>query len=191
MVDIPGWGHALAKGTVERVELSSLPAVLALGFLVCLSPSLAAAQAAAEYGQAIAGIGANVTGLTKGISSAASAGKKADSMPVPESKVPSSLPAREDATAANLRMLEQRAGKDAAKLNLKSVPAKASVMIDGKPVGVTPLLLILAPGPYNVQMDGPRMESGKERVELRPLEKRDVEMRLSAPPLYPTHITLR
>ena len=62
------------------------------------------------------------------------------------------------ARRANRKALEDQAGKNAAKLMLRSVPDKSSVRIDGKPVGKTPLLLIVQPGVYVVEMEGgPRM----------------------------------
>ena len=62
---------------------------------------------------------------------------------------PSQAPAvtsGEDDEAANRKALEDQAGKNAAKLMLRSVPDKSSVRINGKPVGKTPLLLIVQPG---------------------------------------------
>jgi hypothetical protein len=186
--------QASARASVYagRVVAGILPVILSLAFGVFVSARLAAAQAAAEYGQAVAAIGSNATGLSKGVASAV-AGQKLDStVPATDKKsAPAPPPSEAVTAAANLRDLEHRAGKDSAKLNLKSTPAKASVLIDGKLVGRTPLLVTLAPGSYNVEMQGPRMESGKQAVELHPLESRDVELRLSAPPRYPTHIELR
>ena len=194
MFNTSGAAQAYAKASAYagRAIAESLAAILSLAFVVSLSARFAGAQAAAEYGQAVAAIGANVTGLTKRIT-AVPAGQKLDStLSAPDKKsAPAPPPSEEVTGAANLRDLEHRAGKDAAKLNLKSTPAKASVLIDGRLVGRTPLLVTLAPGSYKVEMQGPRMESGKQAVELHPLESRDVELHLSAPPRYPTHIELR
>ena len=87
--------------------------------------------------------------------------------------------------------MEQRAGQDAAKLSFKSVPASAVVRIDGKPVGKTPLLMSLAPGTYQIEMEGPRMEFGKQQLTLGTKETREIELQLSAAPRYPEHITLQ
>src|SRR6185437_1613601 len=46
----------------------------------------------------------------------------------------------------NRRALEQNAGENASKMLLRSTPSQAQVWIDGKFVGNTPLLLIVAPG---------------------------------------------
>jgi hypothetical protein len=65
------------------------------------------------------------------------------------------------------------------------------VRIDGKPVGQTPLLISLAPGVYKIEMEGPRMEFGKQQLNLSPNETREIELPLSAAPRYPSHIELQ
>jgi len=177
--------------SARRAVLKGWLGIMLLAFLVFLSARPAAAQAAVEYGNAVAGAGTTLIGLTKKIDSAVYPGKKPGSTLPPDKKSASAPPTGEALVAANRRMLEQRAGKHAAKLTLKSVPVKASVRIDGKAVGQTPLLLTLAPGTYKVEMEGPRMEFGKQQVDLRPQETREVELLLSRPPRYPTHIQLQ
>lgn len=187
--------------SARRALLKGLLGTALLAFLIFVSARPAAAQAAAEYGSAVAGAAANVAGLTKKIDSALSKSKKPDAALSTGKKPASSLspdtnpgtapPSAEDLIAANRRALEQRAGKDAVKLTLKSVPTKASVRIDGKTVGLTPLLLTVAPGTYKVEMEGPRMEFGKQQLDLRAQETREVELRLSSAPRYPTQIRLQ
>jgi hypothetical protein len=177
--------------SVRRVVLKGPLGIVLLALLIFLSARPAAAQAAAEYGNAVAGASANLTGLTKKIDSAVSPDKKPASTLLPDKKSESAAPTGEALVATNRRALEQRAGKDAAKLTLKSMPAKALVRIDGKTVGQTPLLLTLAPGTYKVEMEGLRMEFGKQQVDLRPQETREVELLLSRAPRYPTHIRLQ
>jgi len=169
---------------------------MAIALLVLLSARPAAAQATVEYGHVVTGNSAGLTGLSNKINSALSAGKKPASAPAPDKQpgvvtgtvMTSTEHSPED---ANRRALEQRAGQDAAKLTLKSVPAKAVVRIDGKPVGQTPLLISLAPGAYKIEMEGPRMEFGKQQLNLGPKETREMELRLSAAPRYPSHIQLQ
>jgi hypothetical protein len=167
----------------------------AIALLVFLSAPPAAAQATIEYGHVATGNSAGLTGLGSKINSALSPGEKSASVPASHKHAavgtgaensPENKP--ED---ANRRALEQRAGQDAAKLSFKSVPANAVVRIDGKPVGKTPLLMSLAPGTYKVEMEGPRMEFGKQQLTLGAKETRDIELRLSAAPRYPSHITLQ
>jgi hypothetical protein len=91
--------------------------------------------------------------------------------------------------AANRKALEDQAGKDAAKLMLRSKPDKSSVRVDGKPVGTTPLLLIVRPGVYLVEMEGgSRDDYGRRQVDLLPKEAREVTLDLQA--RYPASIRL-
>ena len=90
---------------------------------------------------------------------------------------------------ANRKALEDQAGKNAAKVMLRSVPDKSSVRIDGKPVGMTPLLLVMPPGVYVVEMEGgPRMAYGRRQVDLLPKESREVVLDLK--PRYPVSLNL-
>jgi hypothetical protein len=166
--------------------------------IALLSARPTAAQAAAEYGHIATGTSASTTGISKKLDSAAN---KLDSA-LPQIKQKSSAPAASNQAAvatgseksladANRRGLEEAAGPNAATLSLKSLPVKAAVRINGKPVGQTPLQLSLAPGTYHIEMEGPRMEAGKQQLDLSPKETRQVELQLSAAPRYPSHITLQ
>jgi len=95
----------------------------------------------------------------------------------------------EEEEAANRKVLEDQAGKNAAKLMLRSTPDKSSVRIDGKPVGKTPLLLIVRPGVYLVEIEGgPRMAYGRKQIDLLPKESRDIALDLR--PRYPASVHL-
>ena len=94
----------------------------------------------------------------------------------------------EDIIAANRRALESRAGKDSAKVMLRSEPKSARVWINGKEVGKTPLLLIVPPGVYKVEMEDAQTEANRKQVELGAKETREVM--LSLRPRYPAHIQL-
>lgn len=87
----------------------------------------------------------------------------------------------------NRQALEKRAGKDACKLLLRSQPTGAQVWVDGAFVGNTPLLLLVAPGKYQVQMRGQRLESARQVVGLLPHESQDVELKLAI--RYPLRVT--
>jgi hypothetical protein len=91
--------------------------------------------------------------------------------------------------ALNRRNLEQRAGRNAGKLLLRSVPSGGQIWIDGVFVGRTPILLILAPGKYRVEIHGPRQKYASSVVELQPSEIRDVAMTLMV--RYPTNVVVR
>ena len=158
--------------------------------LVLLLSCGAAAQAAVEYGHAVTGNGSGLAALGNKIDSTLSPSKKSASVQTLD-KPGVVTSAENNLQNANRRALEQRAGKDAAKISLKSAPAKAIVRIDGKPVGQTPLLLSLAPGDYKIEMEGPRMESGKQQLKVSPNETCEIEVPLSAAPRYPSHIELQ
>jgi len=90
---------------------------------------------------------------------------------------------------ANRRALEIKAGRDASRLLIISYPSQAQVWIDEKPVGTTPLLLIVPPGKYKIELRGPREESAKQEVALLPKEIREVVVKLGL--RYPTHVISR
>ncbi len=90
---------------------------------------------------------------------------------------------------ANRKALEQRAGREAGKLLLRSVPSPARVWVDGAFVGNTPLLLIVAPGTYQVEVHGQRLESARQTVDLLPRETRDIAIQMAV--RYPTTVSIR
>jgi PEGA domain len=86
----------------------------------------------------------------------------------------------------NRKALESHAGKDASKLLLRASPVEGQVWIDGKIVGKTPMLLVLAPGKYQVEMRGSRGQTGKRSVDLLPRETREIAVKLEQ--LYPGRV---
>lgn len=86
----------------------------------------------------------------------------------------------------NVRELQAKAGKDAGKVLLRATPAASQIWVNGKIVGKTPLLLVLAPGKYEVEMRGLRGESGKSVIDLLPRETREVQLKLQS--LYPARV---
>jgi hypothetical protein len=93
-------------------------------------------------------------------------------------------PAPED---TNRKTLEAHAGKDAGKLLLRATPVEAQIWVDGKIVGKTPMLLVLAPGKYQIEMRGARGQTGKRSVDLLPHETRELAVKLEQ--LYPGRVT--
>jgi hypothetical protein len=87
----------------------------------------------------------------------------------------------------NRQALEQHAGKNACKLLLHSTPAAARVFVDGAFVGNSPLELVVAPGKYQIEMRGQRLDSARRVVDLHPRETRDVASSLTE--RYPAHVT--
>jgi hypothetical protein len=88
----------------------------------------------------------------------------------------------------NRKALEATAGKDAGKLLLRATPVEAQIWVDGKIVGKTPMLLVLAPGKYQVEMRGSRGQTGKGSVALLPRETRELAVKLDQ--LYPGRVTV-
>ena len=88
----------------------------------------------------------------------------------------------------NRHDLETKAGKDAGKLLIRSTPGEARVWIDGKSMGTTPVLLIVAPGKYGIELRGQRAETARAEVALLPKETREVNIKLEL--RYPTRVSL-
>jgi uncharacterized Zn-binding protein involved in type VI secretion len=160
--------------------------------VVCLCAGNAAAQAVVEYAGAVS---------SAGISSAAAAKLASSRLPIhgatagvvetgAENTTSAHLPMRAagDPVGDNRRALEAKAGKDGAKLMLRSAPNGATVWINGKEVGATPLLLVVPPGAYKVEMQSFQRESSRKQVDLLPKETREVLLTLAS--RYPTHVAL-
>ncbi|MDR3749630.1 MAG: PEGA domain-containing protein [Acidobacteriota bacterium] len=162
-----------------------------VAIVILVFPRTSAAQTAIEYGHIATGSSAGLSGLSNKIDSTLSPDKKPSYVVVPDKQARVVTAKESNPEDSNRLSLEQHAGQDAAKLSLKSVPTKAAVQIDGKPVGQTPLSISLAPGTYRIEMQGPRAESGKQQLNLGPKETRELELPLSAPPRYPSQITLQ
>ena len=90
------------------------------------------------------------------------------------------------AQETTVRDLQAKAGKDAGKVLLRATPAASQIWVNGKIVGRTPLLLVLAPGKYQVEMRGARGETGTSTIDLLPRETREVQLKLQS--LYPARV---
>jgi hypothetical protein len=89
----------------------------------------------------------------------------------------------------NRKGFEDNAGEKGGKLLLRSVPSGADIFINDLLVGRTPLLMVIAPGPYKIDMRGARDDSGHESVGVMPEATRTVEIDLKQ--RYPSSILLR
>lgn len=141
-------------------------------------------QAAAEYAGASAAASATTVKTTTPAKPAAAAGKKTAFL-----HLPARMESREAVEEKNRRGLEETAGPDAGKLLLRSVPSKARIWVNGKPVGYAPLLLILAPGTYQVAMGDETMGTAKQEVSLLPKETHTTVLTLAS--RYPRQVRLR
>jgi PEGA domain len=168
-----------------------------IALLLVLASSCAYAQAAAEYGGATSGIAGSISGtnLMKNVQFPDTSGSKPSvlmTQPSGNSGVNKNYifdSMKQGSVAANRKALETQAGKDAAKLMLRSNPSQADVSIDGKPVGKTPLLLVLSPGKYDVVMNGKRMDHAEQEIDLLPKETREFLLPLKQ--LYPTTVEIQ
>jgi len=178
----------------DRTMLRSGRALIQLATVVCLGACYVSAQALAGYGGAVATVGGSATSLEKVSPARLPIGSLTSSLTDTGTSVeqtPSAhLPLRmtEDVVGGNRRALEAKAGKDAAKVMLRSQPDGAWVLIDGKGVGKTPLLLIVAPGVYKVEMQITQRESSQKQLDLLPKETREVLLTLA--PRYPNQVVV-
>jgi len=167
-------------------------ALIQFAAIVCFGASYASAQALVEYSGAVASVGGSAASLNKLLPAGLPIGSLTSSLENTgantEQTSSAHLPLRmkEDVVGANRHTLEAKAGKDAAKMMLRSEPDGAWVMINGKGVGKTPLLLILAPGVYKVEMNITQRESSRRQIDLLPKETREVLLTLAA--RYPARL---
>lgn len=170
----------------------------ALVFLFASAASCVYAQAATEYGSATSGTAGSMSRINL-MNKAAFPTAKNGRPTVIESKLPKKKKGDKSSrfilesesrgsTEANRKTFEAHAGKDAAKLMLRSEPSNAYVRLNGLPVGRTPLLLIVAPGQYKVVLDGQRLEHEEKQVDLLPRETREYSLKLK--PQYPSQVQL-
>jgi PEGA domain len=171
--------------------------VVGVSLLLVLANSYVFAQAAAEYGGATSSMAGSISSINlwnkikfpdttqEKPSVIMSQPSKAGNMS--SNYILDSM--KQGSVTANRDALEQRAGKDAAKLMLRSTPTDASVKINGKLVGKTPILLVVPPGQYDVAIYGKRMEHAEQMVDLLPKETREFLLPLKQ--LYPTEVTIK
>jgi len=180
-----------------RPGLVPLLHIVELLLLLILASSCVYAQAAAEYGGATSGIAGSIsrTNLMKNVTvpDIGANGDKSVIMSQPMKDAGANPKyifdsMKQGSVAENRKVLEEQAGKNAAKLMLRSTPTHADVKIDGKPVGKTPILLVLSPGQYNVAMNGPRMDHAEQQIDLLPNETREFLLPLKQ--LYPTTVKI-
>ncbi len=88
----------------------------------------------------------------------------------------------------NRRKLEENAGKEAASLLLRSEPDGARVWLNGLRVGRTPLLLVVAPGDYALELRGERSGLTEKRVAVLAGEKKEMVIPLRV--RYPAAVRL-
>lgn len=174
---------------------STFPALLLFLAAVAFTVSVSAAQEKTADSAASSQSSSASVGLSSA-SSSASAGQSTLS-PSQEKAAPgggatatSPVPPREEESveARNRKTLESTAGKTPGKLLIRSATTKARIWVANKLVGETPLLMMLAPGQYKVELRGPRMEYAKGEVDLLPNESRELILKLEQ--RYPSNVKL-
>jgi PEGA domain len=155
--------------------------LFALG--LCFAASSGRAQAVAETASTTATSGSVASG-SKQLGFASSTTPK-DKDAFPHLAATSGPPPE----VVNRQSLEQKAGNDAGKLMLRTVPSGAQIWIDGMFVGSAPMLLIVPPGKYKIEARGQRSEHMQSTVDLLPHETRKMVLTLTA--RYPMRVSVR
>ncbi|MGA7919501.1 MAG: PEGA domain-containing protein [Candidatus Acidiferrales bacterium] len=187
------------KGMFVRLAFAS-----AAVMLVFLTAQPAYSQAAAQSATAAAAAPAPPAPAAAATTSTAAAGVSAATdekkpgpvtlaTPIAPSAAGSSphLIARSGPPAeeVNRKELEEHAGRDAGKLLLRSTPSGAQIFINGSIVGHTPLLIMVAPGKYIVEMRGGRDDVAQRIVGLMANDTQEVTLKLA--PHYPANISTK
>jgi PEGA domain len=170
-------------------KLAVLGPAAALVFFCSTFADSACGQAVAEAAGAnsvSAGVSSSIKPITMPKFPTAGAGASAATPPSSSSPhliVTPGPPAEE----TNRKSLEASAGKDAGKLLLRATPVEGQIWVNGKIVGKTPMLLVLSPGKYQIEMRGSRGQTGRRSIDLLPHETRELAVKLDA--LYPARVT--
>ena len=177
-------GLSMIEDRSAKMELGRRPwQAGALLLILCVAPTGARGQAAVEAAGTMSISAGTVAAAPKELPSSLPV-----SLPVSN---PASLatPDGPPAEYLNRKALEQRAGKDAAKLLLQSIPTDAHIYIDGILVGRTPLFLLVPPGKYKVEIRGQREEFGQRDIDLSPNETKRVAIPLAL--RYPGSVSVQ
>jgi hypothetical protein len=188
---------------MPRLSNASISRLRNLGILIlalALTPQIARAQAAAAQAESkTSGTGVAATTDTEKERKPAGTDKDvADKPPAPimASAAKSSggsahiiAPDGPPPEELNRKALEADAGPDAGKLLIRSTPSGAQIFINDAYVGHSPMLLIVPPGDYKIEMRGGRLETGSKTVGLLPNQTQDVALTLKQ--LYPSQVPMK
>lgn len=168
---------------------------LSLLFLLFFAAATASlAQDTVEYAGAAASSASKVASISKVLKPAATKLMPNASNPAPAASGGAAsayltIPTGPPADVVNRMALEKKAGKDAAKMLLRSTPSGARVWVNGEFVGSTPLLLIVPPGKYRVRMADSRLDSAQQELGVLPHETRELTLPLAV--RYPASVSIR
>jgi len=153
-----------------------------------LLPALAFAQAAVEYGMAASkstGMASRASSFGSSRMSAASRGVSRQTkllIPGPASKNLQSV------MQENRQRLAARSAQGGGVVLIESVPAKATISVNGEPVGEAPAELKLPGGKHLIELTHPRYEPWRMEVTVSPQESTSVTAQLENK--YRSSITL-
>lgn len=178
--------------------------VMATAGLVVLSASCAAAQAPADS----AAKPSQPASATPNTNPSPAATATPDKPSTSQTTSPSASPGTSQGTSQSLSQpldlpartgppledknrqdFEKKAGEEAAKLLLRSEPSDSEIYVNGLYVGHTPLLMVVAPGKYSVEMRGARHETKQSTVGVMPKETQTVLLKLNQE--YPGSISVK
>ena len=172
---------ARAQDSAEAAAVTSSSSGVAAS-VAKVSPAKLLDQAAAEAAAATSSSGVAASG--------AKAAPVRDINPQQQGSSPHLLARQGPAPdETNRKAFEESAGREPGKLLMRSTPAGAQIFVNGRSVGRAPLLMILAPGKYKVEMRGQRQDYGQRTIGLLPNETQDIALTLS--PLYPIRVSTR
>ncbi len=177
-------------GQLRRTWVLQLSALLLVVFTCAVSSW---AQDTVEYGSAVASSAVKTSSISKALKSATTLLPSA-STPAPAASGNANstfltIRTGPAADVVNRMALEKKAGKDAAKMLLRSTPSGARVWVNGEFVGSTPLLLIVPPGKYRVRMADFRLDSAQQDFGVLPHETREITLPLAV--RYPASVSIR
>lgn len=167
---------------LERKHMRGFWRILTLLGLLGLGAHAARAQAMAE------------AGMLNSNSSVAGQSAKTPSTTIATPAAKSSSPHLLERTGpppseVNRKDFEDNAGENAGKALFRSVPDGAEIFINDLIVGRTPMLMVLAPGKYKIEMRGPRQETGRTAIGVLPKETQSIVITLKQK--YPATISTR
>jgi hypothetical protein len=166
----------LGEKPMTKVTRSITGLSLAVGLSLLLTLP-AHGQAAGEYAGATSGM-ASVTVSRSGVFNPSMPATRPTSSTTHLAK-----PTGPPPEVLNRDWFREQAGKQGIRAHLASTPAGASLWVDGRYVGQTPLELFLPAGHHQVRLLGPHQEYLEATLELRAGGSTQILYRL--PPSYP------
>lgn len=128
--------------------------------------SAALAQAAAGYAAAASKSTAMGVGAAKPLASKAKPLVRSKATPLAKNSSRSTSPTLGDVLAENRQKLEVKGGAKAGSLHVESVPAKATVSVDGAPVAYTPADIKLPDGNHVIELRLPGFAPWRKEVNI-------------------------